>query len=165
VAVWKGTSSCPCGVYEVGGSKSKKKAGRIFEPGIGYFESVIKIVLTPFSTQSAIPNPCPPRGEYMEWTKVGIYAGVMGSLVGLLGGIVGTYYEIARRKTDEQRSAMKKLAAYAWLAVIGLVVCLMILPRPYNYLAHLLFLASFPWIVSRVSRILTADPEQSKQHS
>jgi hypothetical protein len=100
----------------------------------------------------------------MEWTGFGIYVGVMGSLVGLLAGVAGTYADLARCMTDEQRSAMKKVAACVWLAIVGMVASLLIVPRPYNYAAQLFFLALIPWIGSRANKIL-ADAQQPKPKS
>lgn len=64
----------------------------------------------------------------------GIVGGIIGSVLGLAGGAVGTYFSIRNTKGPLARAFMIKVAIVAWVAIIVFIMLVLVLPQPYNYL-------------------------------
>jgi hypothetical protein len=61
--------------------------------------------------------------------------GVLGGCaLGVLGGVVGTYFSIKNTDGPRERRFMVQFAIVAWVAVTAFLVGLLMLPRPYNFL-------------------------------
>lgn len=66
----------------------------------------------------------------MNQSFYGYVGGILGSVLGLCGGIIGTYFSIKNTHSSEERSFMVKVAAAFWLAFLLLLA----LPMALSYL-------------------------------
>ena len=61
---------------------------------------------------------------------IGVASGI---LIGLLGGIAGTYYSIKNASGSRERDFMVKSAVVIWIAVIIFGILMVVLDSPYRY--------------------------------
>ncbi len=64
------------------------------------------------------------------WGWIG---GIAGGALGLVGGIIGTYFGIKNTNGPLERSFMIKSAAVCWIAIFIFLGLLLGLPNPYRY--------------------------------
>lgn len=64
----------------------------------------------------------------------GLIGAIAGSIIGLGGGAIGTYFSIKNTNGPLERAFMIKASTIAWVAIIVFIVLLLILPKPYNFL-------------------------------
>ena len=62
-----------------------------------------------------------------------------GSLIGILGGVIGTYYSIRNTQGPRERAFMIQAAVYCWILVIAFLAGLLLIPRPYNVLLWVVY--------------------------
>lgn len=63
----------------------------------------------------------------------GMIGGIMGSLIGLAGGIIGTYFSIKNTNGPRERAFMIRTAAVGWIAILLFLALLFTLPNPYRW--------------------------------
>ena len=63
----------------------------------------------------------------MTGQQIGLIAGILGSLIGLAGGAIGTFLCIKNTRTPAERAFMVQAAVAIWLAIIALLLMPMIL--------------------------------------
>ena len=87
----------------------------------------------------------------------GMVGGVVGGVLGLAGGAIGTYFSIRNTAGPREREFMVRVAIVAWLAITAFVVALYLLPSPYQWLLWLPYgiglVAGIPWCNRRQVRI------------
>jgi hypothetical protein len=80
--------------------------------------------------------------EYGAWA--GWIGGLLGSFIGLLGGVFGTWMSIRNTKGPRERALMVRASVECWVLVTTFLVLLIggqfVLPAPYKFLVHLLWL-------------------------
>jgi len=64
----------------------------------------------------------------------GTIGAIAGSVIGIFGGIVGTYFSIKNTNGPKERSFVVKASAFTWVAVAIFLSALLLLPSPYNHL-------------------------------
>jgi hypothetical protein len=64
----------------------------------------------------------------------GIIGAIAGSVIGIFGGIVGTYFSIRNTNGPKERSFVMKASAVTWVAVATFSCAFLLLPAPYNHL-------------------------------
>jgi hypothetical protein len=60
--------------------------------------------------------------------------GILGSAIGILGGILGTWASVRNTQTPAERAFMVRCAIGTWLFVGAFILGLFLIPSPYNYL-------------------------------
>jgi hypothetical protein len=63
------------------------------------------------------------------WGWIG---GVGGSLIGVVGGIIGTYFSIRNTNGPRERAFVVKCVVYCWAAIAIFLGLLLFLPNPYR---------------------------------
>jgi hypothetical protein len=72
-------------------------------------------------------------------------SGLIGALVGVLGGIIGTYFSIKNTKSPRERAFVAKSSIVCWVFVLSFILGLSLLPGAYKvwvvpiYVGGLLF--------------------------
>ena len=61
-----------------------------------------------------------------------IIGGLIGSIFGIAGGLIGTYYSIKNTKGPLERAFMIKASIIAWVAIIIFLTLIFLLPNPYQ---------------------------------
>jgi hypothetical protein len=62
-----------------------------------------------------------------------LIGGVVGGVLGLAGGVVGTYFSIKNTAGPRERAFMVRTAVVAWILITGFVLGLVWLPQPYTW--------------------------------
>jgi hypothetical protein len=65
---------------------------------------------------------------------VGVIGAIGGCVIGLLGGLAGTYFSIKNTNGPKERAFMMKASAVCWVVVLAFLALMVLLPRPYSYL-------------------------------
>lgn len=71
----------------------------------------------------------PNLGFWLGWGGA-----ILGSMIGVLGGIFGTWASIRHTQTPAERALMIRGAIATWLLVAMFLLGLFLIPPPYNYL-------------------------------
>lgn len=66
---------------------------------------------------------------------------IVGSLLGIAGGVVGTYFSIKNTLGPRERAFMIRASIVAWVAITAFLVGLLLLPNPYR---HFLWIPYIP---------------------
>ena len=82
----------------------------------------------------------------------GMLGGIIGSVIGILGGVVGTYCSIANTKTPRERIFVKNCAAVAWVAILGFLGLVLLLPTPYRWLPWIPYVVAIPFSVNWMNK-------------
>ena len=64
----------------------------------------------------------------------GTIGAIAGSAIGIVGGIVGTYFSIKNTNGPKERSFVMKASALTWVTVVIFLCARLLLPSPYNNL-------------------------------
>lgn len=69
----------------------------------------------------------------MDHTTLAWAGGILGGVLGLLGGAVGTYFSIKNTNGPMEKSFMVKCAVITWIAIAIFLALMIILPSPYRF--------------------------------
>ena len=92
----------------------------------------------------------------MRPETAGLLGAIIGSAIGVLGGIAGTYFSIKNTRGPRERAFVIKASILAWVLVAGLVGAMLILPGPLRYWVWL------PYAVILLLGILAWNRKQAK---
>ncbi len=102
----------------------------------------------------------------MEWGWIG---GITGCVIGLAGGIIGTYFSIKNTRPGRERSFMIKYIAAFWaigIAVLALMLLAAfdVLPEAFYWVAWIMFMCLLgPSIVLGNRRLAALRADESEQ--
>ena len=65
--------------------------------------------------------------------NAGMVGGLIGSIIGLAGGAIGTYFSIKNTKGPLERAFMIKASVIAWIAISVFLILMFLLPNPYRH--------------------------------
>lgn len=82
----------------------------------------------------------------------GWIGGMAGSVFGLIGGGVGTYFSIRNTNGPRERAFMVKMSAVCWFGLILFLGLLFLLPNPYNYLVWAPYAILLPLGIRSINR-------------
>jgi len=88
----------------------------------------------------------------MDPATTGLIGGIGGSVIGLMGGALGTYFSIKNTAGPRERAFMIKAAALAWVAVTAFLAAMWFTPSPYRFLLWLPYLVALPWAIRAGNR-------------
>ncbi len=94
----------------------------------------------------------------------GFIGGLIGGVLGLLGGAVGTYFSIKNTAGPRERMFMVQVAIVAWIGVSAFVLGLLMLPQPYNFLLWVPYGIALPLGIvwsNRRQRMIRSEEEAS----
>jgi hypothetical protein len=64
----------------------------------------------------------------------GTIGAITGTLFGVLGGAVGTYFSVKNTRGPKERAFVVKCVVLLWTAGAGFVAALILLPKPFGWL-------------------------------
>ena len=86
-----------------------------------------------------------------------LVGGIIGGVLGVLGGAIGTYFSIKNTIGPRERAFMVRIAIVTWVLVAAFVLGLLGLPRPFNFLLWVPYGIALPlailWCNRHQSRI------------
>jgi hypothetical protein len=74
----------------------------------------------------------------------GVIGGIVGGVLGVSGGLVGTYFSIKNTAGPRERAFMIQVAGVTWVVITLFVIGLLVLPRPYNFLLWVPYAIALP---------------------
>ena len=82
----------------------------------------------------------------------GLIGGIVGSVVGLAGGAVGTWCSIQNTRGPLERAFMVKAAIAIWAGVTVFLALLLALPKPYGWLMWIPYGILLPWGIHVINK-------------
>ena len=82
----------------------------------------------------------------------GTVGGIIGGVIGLAGGAVGTYASIKNTAGPRERQFMVRTAIVAWLGITLFLVLLFVLPSPYRWLIWIPYGVALPLAIVSLNR-------------
>ena len=82
-----------------------------------------------------------------------LIGGIVGSVVGILGGLAGTYCSIRNTNGPLEKAFMIKASLICWLAVAILLLLMFMIPKPYNYLLWVPYGVLLPLAIIKSNKI------------
>jgi hypothetical protein len=77
---------------------------------------------------------------------IGLIGGIGGAVIGIMGGVIGTYFSIRNTAGPRERAFVIRVSALTWVAMAALLVVLVCTPRPYRDLGWVYLLLLGPAI-------------------
>ena len=88
----------------------------------------------------------------MDWGMVGPWVGgIAGGTIGMMGGLVGTYFSIKNTQGPRERALMIKAAVYCWIFIALFLAGMLLLPHRYNLLLVIPYLAVLVWGIRKLN--------------
>ena len=84
----------------------------------------------------------------------GLIGAIIGSLIGLLGAGVGTYFSIKNTDGPKEKAFMIKVAIMIWICVLAFIGLMLIIPGNYKYLLWI------PYVIALVVGIKILNRKQ-----
>ena len=84
--------------------------------------------------------------------KIRLVGGILGGVIGIAGGLIGSYFSITRIKGPKERAFMVRVNLIIWLVIIGLLGLLFALPSPYKYLIFIPYGLLLPFGITYSNR-------------
>jgi fatty acid desaturase len=81
-----------------------------------------------------------------------LIGGIGGSAIGILGGVIGTYFSVMNTAGPRERAFMIRAAALAWVAVAAFLAALWWIPFPYRFLLWLPYVLALPLAIRAGNR-------------
>jgi len=75
-----------------------------------------------------------------------------GAAMGVVGGLVGTYFSIRNTNGPRERGFVVRVAVLSWLAITAFLAALWSIPKPYDLLLWLPYMAALPFAVRAWNR-------------
>lgn len=82
----------------------------------------------------------------------GLIGGGIGGLIGLAGGVFGTWCSIRNTKNPRERSFTIRAATITWIAVLILIGSMFAIPRPYCHLLWIPYGILLPLGIIKMNR-------------
>jgi zinc transporter ZupT len=87
-------------------------------------------------------------------------AAILGSCLGIAGGVIGTWASIRNTRTPAERRFLIRCSLAVWAGVILFMLALYLVPQPYSYLLWPLYivalLGGIRWINLRQAKLREA---------
>ena len=91
-------------------------------------------------------------GWNMDPGTVGLIGGIGGTVLGVLGGAIGTDFGIRNTAGPRERAFMIRTAAFLWVAVTAFLVALWLTPQLYQPLLWLSYVLLHCWGIRAINR-------------
>lgn len=95
------------------------------------------------------------------WGWIG---GIAGCVIGLAGGIVGTYFSIRNTSGSRERSLIIKSAVVCWIAIVIFLALLFALSNPYRWLLWIPYSILLPLGIIFINRKQQAIRQEESQN-
>lgn len=82
----------------------------------------------------------------------GLLGGIIGGVLGVAGGAIGTYFSITNTNGPKERAYMIKASVVAWVAIGVFLVLLLTLPKPYGYLMWVVYGIALPLGIFKLNK-------------
>lgn len=99
----------------------------------------------------------------MDVSTVG---GIIGGMIGLAGGAVGTYVSIKNTGGPRERQFMVRVAIAAWIGITLFLVLLFVLPSPYRWFIWIPYGVTLPLAIvflNRKQQAIRSEEERTRQ--
>lgn len=82
----------------------------------------------------------------------GLIAAIAGSLMGITGGLLGTYASLSNAKTDEERRFLIWASIALWSGILLFIVLLMVTPLTFRWMIWGIYALTLPIAIRLINR-------------
>ncbi len=93
----------------------------------------------------------------------GLLGAIVGSTVGIMGGVIGTYFSIKNTQGKKERAYIIKASILCWVAIGVFLALLLTLPTPYNFLLWIPYGIFLPLFIHTVNKQLSKLRNEEQQ--
>jgi uncharacterized membrane protein YfcA len=94
----------------------------------------------------------------------GWIGGIMGGVIGLAGGAIGTYFSIKNTRGPRERWFMIKSSVVCWIGIVAFLALLFSLPNPYRWFVWIPYGVLLPLGINYGNRLQQAIRNEESQH-
>ena len=95
------------------------------------------------------------------WGWIG---GIAGVVIGLTGGMIGTYFSVKNTNGPRERAFVVKAVLISWTAILVFLALILVLPDPYRWLMWIPYNILLPFGIIHGNRRLQAIRQQEAQN-
>ncbi len=88
----------------------------------------------------------------MDPGTIGLIGGIGGGAIGVMGGVIGTYFSVKNTAGPRERAFVIRVSALCWVAMVAFVAVLWWTPFPYQALLWVLYGISLPLAIRAWNR-------------
>jgi hypothetical protein len=70
----------------------------------------------------------------MDEKTIGLIGAIVGSMLGILGGAIGTYVSLKRAAGPRERAFVIKTALFLTILIVSFLISMLLTPHPYRHL-------------------------------
>ena len=96
--------------------------------------------------------------------SVGLIGGIIGSIIGIAGGGIGTYFSIKNTNGPKERIFMIKASAVFWFFGIIFITLVLALPSPYKWFLWLPYGIFLPISIRVTNKKLSQIKQEESQN-
>ena len=85
--------------------------------------------------------------------NMGIIGGIVVSIIGLIGGIIGTYFSIKNTNGPQEKAFMIKITILGWIGIIVFLVLMSLLPSQYKFYLWIPYGIILPIVIIKGNKI------------
>ena len=78
--------------------------------------------------------------------------GIAGSIIGLIGGMIGTYFSFKRAKTKQEKQILIKFSIILWTGILLCLGIFLIIPHPYKPISFVPFWIALPLLIKSMNK-------------
>ena len=97
--------------------------------------------------------------------EAGIIGAIIGSVMGIAGGAIGTYMSITNTNGPMERAYMIRASIVVWVAVTAFLALMFLLPNPYRHLLWIPYAVLLPLGIMKLNKRLAELREADLAHS
>ncbi len=84
--------------------------------------------------------------------ELGVMIGILGSLLGLAGGALGTYVSIKSTKGPLEKMFMLRASVIAWILLGSFLALLLVTPSPYRFFLWIPYIPALVLMIQSFNR-------------
>ena len=84
--------------------------------------------------------------------SAGLVGAIIGCILGIGGGVIGTYFSINNAKGPMEKAFMVKASIVTWIAIILFLVLMFLLPNPYRHMLWIPYGILLPWGIIKMNK-------------
>ena len=69
----------------------------------------------------------------MDQQTLGFWGGVLGAAIGVLGGVIGTWFSIKNTRGPRERAFVVKASVICWMLIAAFLLGMWLIPHPHRH--------------------------------
>ena len=75
----------------------------------------------------------------LDESNIGIWGAIIGSAIGVAGGIFGTWMSIAKTPAGPKRALIVKISIFSWVGILSFIALIFLLPNNWGWILYVVY--------------------------